>query len=513
LIKDFNDGKNIDQSMLISARKEKEANENRAKQIADEFTQNEKDIMKLNEEFKTFKNELLLNIDDEINKYEKQLESQKDAYSKVAEHAQATIEKLIKDFNDGKNIDQSMLISARKEKEANENRAKQIAEEVENIKNGKGPYKKSYKDLLELKDQIQKLEIDKVDVKSDPAKPEPAKTEPTKTESAKSEPVKTEPVIPEPAKVEPVTPTEPAKPEPAKPEPAKPEPAKPEPAKPEPAKPEPAKPEPAKPEPAKPEPVNPVEPNQTTVTQKIDNLSIYTIEDKIKMSVNGDQKITATYDTSAKDNKAKTINRLFSNEDISKIFENADPNIVEVLKVEGKDKLKQYADALNGMIDAKEFKKILNITYDIKKLKSCSVSKEEKKALEKYAYNHRHIATIEASRTQKFKFLGWSIGDKIKGIRDKVASIGKIKMLNSGKKSTEPTVEQLNEQNKKMAEKSKKIDEFTTNFFKKDIGVENSDNHIENNATKNLDEQQSQIPQRTHDVKFSRSGEVDSKSR
>ena len=82
----------------------KEQVENASKEYDDIKQNKEQSEEKLKEEFNTRKKSLVSAIDEQMSKYKRkneieQLKSQKTAYEKVAENAQKTIDKALKDFN------------------------------------------------------------------------------------------------------------------------------------------------------------------------------------------------------------------------------------------------------------------------------------------------------------------------------------------------------------------------------------------------------------------------------
>lgn len=86
---------------------------------------------KLNEEFESRRESLLSEIDTEMSKYKEkseleQLISQKNAYEKVAENAQKTIDNALKDLEEGKDINQALLANAREELKANKSKSEEL---------------------------------------------------------------------------------------------------------------------------------------------------------------------------------------------------------------------------------------------------------------------------------------------------------------------------------------------------------------------------------------------------
>ena len=121
--------------------------------------------------FNNSKTDLLNNIDNELKKYKRkdELDKLKDSYNayiNVAKNAQTTIERLVNDFNEGKNVDQSMLISARKEKAENEENAKKVQEEINNYKELDSNIEQ-YQDLKYLQMRINGMFLDNLDEKTE----------------------------------------------------------------------------------------------------------------------------------------------------------------------------------------------------------------------------------------------------------------------------------------------------------------------------------------------------------
>ena len=106
--------------------KEEENKQN--EQLTQEFTsQKEKVLSCINDEMAKYKPKSEIDKrKEELETIKSQKESQKKAYEKVAENAQKTIEKLIAELNEGKNIDQSMLNTAREELTTNKGKAEKL---------------------------------------------------------------------------------------------------------------------------------------------------------------------------------------------------------------------------------------------------------------------------------------------------------------------------------------------------------------------------------------------------
>lgn len=114
-----------------------------------------------------------------------------------------------------------------------------------------------------------------------------------------------------------------------------------------------------------------------------------------------------------------------------KKYEDADPNLVKVLS-NNKNRLEEYIALLNGekKIDVND-KNALKITYDIRKLSKCELSKKEKEAIEDYAFKHRDIAEVKKNALQSIKF-------KFREMKEKRENKKAVKALKSGKIVTPP---------------------------------------------------------------------------
>ncbi len=100
-----------------------------------------------------------------------------------------------------------------------------------------------------------------------------------------------------------------------------------------------------------------------------------------------------------------------SNEGLQELkkYEKADVNIVKILK-SNKKLLNDYISRLNGIdIENNDYVKI---SYDISKLSKSNISKEEKKQIEKNAYEHRNIAKVKKNLLQSIKFAFWNFNEK-----------------------------------------------------------------------------------------------------
>ena len=109
----------------------KEEVEKASKEYEDIKQNEEQSQEKLNEEFETRKESLISEIDTQMSKYKRKneiekLKSQKSAYEKVAENAQKTIDKALEDFNEGKQINQTILNNAREELKVNKDKAEKL---------------------------------------------------------------------------------------------------------------------------------------------------------------------------------------------------------------------------------------------------------------------------------------------------------------------------------------------------------------------------------------------------
>lgn len=198
--------------------------------------------------------------------------------------------------------------------------------------------------------------------------------------------------------------------------------------------------------------------NYNKLSKKIDDVSIspnlsrdaiikYTTADNVKHPLlKGEEPIYASYIYNAEENKMSIKNDLkelfvrngmekgpLLDEKVNKEYEKykkADPNIVRLLvETNNKDRLNEYIDRLNEPKANKKTDKYgenpLEIVYDIRKLSKSGMSKEAQKNFEEIAFQHRHIATIKKSIPQSIKFA-------FKGLAEKISNIGKTKALPAG---------------------------------------------------------------------------------
>lgn len=151
-------------------------------------------------------------------------------------------------------------------------------------------------------------------------------------------------------------------------------------------------------------------------------------------------------------------------------YENADPNLVTVLS-NNKNRLEEYIALLNGekKIDVND-KNALKITYDIRKLSKSELSKEEKEAIEDYAFKHRDIAEVKKNALQSIKF-------KFREMKEKRENKKAVKALKSGKIVKSPVKDEISSEVKdtltkaidnkrKKEEKDKLFNEYEQNAKK-----------------------------------------------
>lgn len=165
-------------------------------ELEEDRKQYEEKNEELNEKFVEQKNKIMEEIDSEMSLYLKtkeqkeqkekeqeeelmQLESEKNAYKKIAENYKKDIDKMLEKLNNGEITDQSRLGNARIEYKANIEKVKTTEKEIEEFKESYKEYKlleenqESYMDLEYLKsritglnfDNLQKLEEDEFLVK------------------------------------------------------------------------------------------------------------------------------------------------------------------------------------------------------------------------------------------------------------------------------------------------------------------------------------------------------------
>lgn len=207
------------------------------KEIDEDKAQYEAKKQNVKEEFEEKKNSALEEIDSELQKFKltkadrenaekekaekiKQLESEKNAYTKIAENYRKDIDKMILEFNSGKTVDNARMSNARTEYAANILKIETVEKEIKDV--SELEYKsveenmEEYDDLSYLKTRIRAMDVSEVGkLKEDqfvvkyekgpkdiePEKPETEEPEQEKTENPeteKSEPEKTEQKKPEP---------------------------------------------------------------------------------------------------------------------------------------------------------------------------------------------------------------------------------------------------------------------------------------------------------------------------
>lgn len=146
-------GKEFADAEVQNAKKELEEIQNEEKTKKEE----------LNENFLVKKENAMSKITAEMAKYKRkseldQLQSSKRAYERVAENAQKTVEKIIKDFNDGKMVDQSMLSNAKNEVIYNKAKAEEIGKKLDGYIEIESNLEQ-YEDLEYLKTRIQGIQL------------------------------------------------------------------------------------------------------------------------------------------------------------------------------------------------------------------------------------------------------------------------------------------------------------------------------------------------------------------
>lgn len=162
-------GKELQLSMLGTVDREikKEQVEKASKEFEEIKKEKERQQKDLNEKFENSKSDLISSIDEEMSKYKRKskidnLKSQKQAYERVAENAQKTIENAIKDFNEGKQINNAIVDNAREELKANKEKAAEIENQLERCIEIESNLEQ-YKDLEYLKARTQGLSVTGID--------------------------------------------------------------------------------------------------------------------------------------------------------------------------------------------------------------------------------------------------------------------------------------------------------------------------------------------------------------
>lgn len=162
-------GKELSLSMIgtVDKQMKKEEVEKASKEFEEMKSKKESQQNDLNEKFENSKSDLISSIDKEISKYKKKseidnLKSQKQAYERIAENAQKTIDNAIRDFNEGKQINQAIVDSAREELKVNKEKAAEIESKLEGYIELESNLEQ-YKDLEYLKTRIQGLRITNID--------------------------------------------------------------------------------------------------------------------------------------------------------------------------------------------------------------------------------------------------------------------------------------------------------------------------------------------------------------
>lgn len=162
-------GKELSLSMIgtVDKQMKKEEVEKASEEFEKMKSEKESQQKDLNEKFENSKSDLISSIDEEMSKYKKKseidnLKSQKQAYEKIAENAQKTIDNAIRDFNEGKQINQAIVDNAREELKANKEKAAEIESKLKGYIELESNLEQ-YKDLEYLKTRIQGLRVTGID--------------------------------------------------------------------------------------------------------------------------------------------------------------------------------------------------------------------------------------------------------------------------------------------------------------------------------------------------------------
>lgn len=162
-------GKELSLSMIgtVDKQMKKEEVEKASKEFEEMKSKKASQQNDLNEKFENSKSDLISSIDEEMSKYKKKseidnLKSQKQAYEKIAENAQKTIDNAIRDFNEGKQINQAIVDNAREELKANKEKAAEIESKLKGYIELESNLEQ-YKDLEYLKTRIQGLRVTGID--------------------------------------------------------------------------------------------------------------------------------------------------------------------------------------------------------------------------------------------------------------------------------------------------------------------------------------------------------------
>lgn len=162
-------GKELSLSMIgtVDKQMKKEEVEKASEEFEKMKSEKESQQNDLNEKFENSKSDLISSIDEEMSKYKKKseidnLKSQKQAYERIAENAQKTIDNAIRDFNEGKQINQTIVDNAREELKTNKEKATEIESELEGYIELESNLEQ-YKDLEYLKTRTQGLRVTDID--------------------------------------------------------------------------------------------------------------------------------------------------------------------------------------------------------------------------------------------------------------------------------------------------------------------------------------------------------------
>lgn len=162
-------GKELSLSMIgtVDKQMKKEEVEKASEEFEEMKSEKESYQNDLNEKFENSKSDLISSIDEEMSKYKKKseidnLKSQKQAYERIAENAQKTIDNAIRDFNEGKQINQTIVDNAREELKTNKEKATEIESKLEGYIELESNLEQ-YKDLEYLKTRTQGLRVTDID--------------------------------------------------------------------------------------------------------------------------------------------------------------------------------------------------------------------------------------------------------------------------------------------------------------------------------------------------------------
>lgn len=162
-------GKELSLSMIgtVDKQMKKEEVEKASEEFEEMKSEKESQQNDLNEKFENSKSDLISSIDEEMSKYKKKseidnLKSQKQAYERIAENAQKTIDNAISDFNEGKQINQTIVDNAREELKTNKEKATEIESKLEGYIELESNLEQ-YKELEYLKTRTQGLRVTDID--------------------------------------------------------------------------------------------------------------------------------------------------------------------------------------------------------------------------------------------------------------------------------------------------------------------------------------------------------------